>query len=153
MQYYKTTYPCQANCPFIESEMVRVNESIQHVLIHPSLINVYFRVFEIKFILRLYPIEYLSLYTPHYLQYRSTSLRLVKPFVLVRSAAVTPPTRFPNTRPVKLPSLPKVSVVTIVSNPVMVVKPNLFSTRKPRLPRRLSCVWNVPSASTSINSS
>jgi hypothetical protein len=83
--------------------------------------------------------------------YRSTSLRLVRPFVLVRSVVVTLPTRSPNTRPVKPPSSLKVSVVTTVSKLVMVVKPSPFSTRRPRLPKRLSYVWNVPFASTSIN--
>jgi hypothetical protein len=76
--------------------------------------------------------------------YRSTFPRPETPTVRVPSAESTLPTRSLNTRLVRLLSSPKVRDVTTVSNPVMVVKPSPFSTRRPRLPRRLSSVSNVP---------
>lgn len=66
--------------------------------------------------------------------------------VRVSSAESTPNTRSPNTRLVRLPCSLKVREDTTVSNPVSVVKPSQFSTRRLRPPRRLSWDWNVSTA-------
>jgi hypothetical protein len=80
----------------------------------------------------------------HILLYRSTFLRPEIPTVREPSVESTLPTRSLNTRLVRLLSSLKVRDVMTVSNPVMVVKPSPFSTRRLRLPRRLSFVLNVP---------
>lgn len=63
--------------------------------------------------------------------------------VRVRLVVSTPNTRLPNTRLVRLPCTPKVREDMTVSNPVSVVKPSKFSTRRLRLPRRSFWDWNV----------
>ena len=75
---------------------------------------------------------------------RSTSPRPVIPTVRAPSVESTLPTRLPNTRLVRPLSSLKVRDVMTVSNPVMVVKPSPFSTRRLRPPRRLFSVSNVP---------
>merc|ERR1712131_509445 len=64
---------------------------------------------------------------------------------LLQVGEQAPPSRSPNTKLVRLPCTLKVSVVTIENNLVMVVKQNPSSTRRPKQPKRLCSVSNVPS--------
>ena len=75
-------------------------------------------------------------------------LRLICPkhetlSVLLRNADVTENSRFLNIKKVKNLLSVKVNVVTIENNPVMVVKPSLFSTRTQSFVKKLFSKWNA----------
>lgn len=76
--------------------------------------------------------------------------RLERPSVK-ESARSTPLTRLPSTKRERSPSLPRDDEGMIVNSVDMVDRPNQFSGKKPRQPRRLSLGWNVLNAS-SVNS-
>lgn len=63
--------------------------------------------------------------------------KLERPTVKVKNVVNTPNTKLPNTKLVKLLCSLKVKEDMTENNLVMVVKPNKFSTRKPRLPKKL----------------
>ena len=80
-----------------------------------------------------------------------TFQRPERPTVRVSNAESTLNTELPNTRLVRLRCTPKVREDMTGSNPVTVVKPSQFSTRKPRPPRRSSWDWNVSAVRQSFN--
>ncbi|KAL4863735.1 hypothetical protein BDV12DRAFT_177151 [Aspergillus spectabilis] len=77
---------------------------------------------------------------------RSTFPKPARRTASLRSATSTLSTRSPSTRLERPPYSPRVSAVTTVSRAVTVVRPSLSSTRRPRPPRRLSCVSSAPRA-------